>query len=1684
MHFFLPLKVNSLVLDKEEQYLGQDIVFENIPWFNDQSNTFINSLTPYISQSVIPTPFSNDNLISLKKGLHLHWELPSVLKTFDENGRLAEVPNRYFVIKESGDDIEYWIVESDYIWDVNSENFSSSDLVSYPFLKDEKSKDYSSSKRKVEDHLKFGFDFKYVGKKRKLKTLNFELVKSTSQHSGNRYLDQLTAVGWGSLSFNSNYGNCRSMFGFCDENFDAKKNSTYHIIGFYSDSNKDFIQNFIEENRNKLKARLPFLREKFNEFIDLEYELQNLDAPKNEEIDHKSIGEKFDFSKIEKNIDNCLIFDIEDVTQYILDKKSLDPKEYFEYVKLKGGKLHHWEVDLSNNNYNQKEEIETFCLGQFDYNAHQIIAKELESLETNTLAISVGNTLPEAVTSALFKDSQSVHKLVEEEQLEAILNWGDLSDQNLDWTSRLRNKRQENQFTVTSSTIKWEFIRSNHHDNNEDEKEESPYPTLLEKRLGELNILQKRLENYQNKLYHEIESMYIDWHTYLMSLFVYKKQDLSNASIRLILEKRILPHIATLEGKIKEVNSKLNNRKKYLETALLDYDFELNSKTDMSFVEPMNPSILLFSEGNDGKLNLLRNSKVEHDKKIVLDNDLLSVYLDNTFSKMNYPFAIISTSNEWNTYKIDWESLFISNKITTHGNVFPEDFITKDYLIDSQFADLTKKHELDNIVLSQNASLYYGSSFVNDTIKEFVNTKLDSFLESRAMKSVQITDDNNKKANQKYLLDIKNKVENLDFLEINLSDFNNYFMQRSSGLNILPLVPNGFTDHRELASHITKLITKYENKINLLSPSNISQFNPFRNGAFKISRLRIVDTFGRNKIIDVNSVSSVYNQEIENKPNWISLPPRLLQSSNIDGEWEFLEESNSPVLGWMMLNLANYKIEIFNTKGVYLGALNKNGKWESSAFDYRLATDSVNDKDSLSDENIYLNSVLKWFEWNLKGDSGFLESFIEQTLSTLHQIQPENTQNASLLESLASTPLALTKIDLSLSVRGGKFHDISPNSLEYYSKSGGIRSDLEYSKVKIPISVGDALQYNDGCVAYWHLDNESSLTDGVIHPTLYFNDTEKAIYNGFQSCSEYSKSLLYDLDRRLRYNADYTEKESEGSNSNGVKDLMYYLEYLQNNSANGIIDKNEFIKQYIVDGNKIWSLLVQNEVLTCQKISNSDVTSVPMQLKEYDDKSFLTIDKEHNKKSYVMLMHPYGDLFVKSGILPVRKLKLPVEKLQKSLRNLSLTLPTGPILTPDYNLELTLLKNRKYQWSWIELVKQNNKLPIGIKNNFSIKRITQLKSIDLKKCHIDYTFHSIDDLENKLLSNNLVLEVRPDISNVVNSYIINNEEPVSNTIDKIIYNILDEKSFTKRWRKLIGNLKVKLEFAEESDSYCLAKFKEYKSGRKDYSKRQNEIYDFDFFKDPQYVFLKNWDKLDNDKFLEVSAEEAKNIDLKVANIISLDEALFHHINLELSSKEFLKSNLLIADDFYTSEHIYFINEKLYGDFEVFYNSIHQFYSELTLLNWNKVTSIKLVELILKNSHFATLFADLEQILVEKEEIQIIFNSVKTEGEATSKSEEIEIIYQVFSELQNYLVSKNNIVLSEIKNLNPMLLKDFKEVKSNAKELQELKFDYSTFEFLMNNKTAISSIDDFTVNNTTTPNLLLKEGWLSIKPNTK
>lgn len=1323
MPTILPLQINALYLDKPQQVIGQDICFENIPWMNTAKDVFENPNTPLETNSIIPRPFSYDNAIYLERGVHIHFVLPEYYKKFDEKGNLPHAPNRWYIKNETSG--KEWIIESDYIWDIND-----------PIL------DKHATCTYVEGETGKDFNFHYVGRK-------YLLNEWKEKKAHTNYIENLTALGWGSMSFDVHYPNCRSIFGFHDVS--GKANDNYEIIGW-------------------------------------------------------------------------------------LDKKP--------------------QVNI--------------VVGKFSLKNTEVA--ENKSPITDNFKVAIANTLPEALAALILEGeidkgaASLTQKLTLEEQFEALLNFDTLNDQKLDLVSRLRHNLHEKQFYQTKGITKWQFKALENHS-----KIEQILTELYSFHLDLLNTLnedQKQYDLDSFRFYSLLESLFIDWSNYLKELYVENKEqrnineDLSSLKAKcetLITFKnqleseynQILSQKINIEYSVKSSNNELIKEKACwvlgiekesakIEDAVNEVvaalkDIQLERVNDINFEHVLPPSVVISSsKGINDKQNLQKQEPINFEIEIDYTCDDISDKFRNVFSQYTQLHLCV-LCNTWNIYKVQWHAQFLPKKegyyLENQSNEFKSNFINDSYQLDEQNADLIKQDEHAAISYSNNENNYYGESFIDSTIQDYLLNKIETSLSSEeaAIKSLHGK-----------LKEYKEKLDNLNVVTISLSDFNNLMTQRSTALSVLPLIPNGFQNHQNLANDLSLLFTQHKENVSLFTPNRLSTFNPLRNGAMRIARLRTIDSFGRVQFLQPKTVLTTKQQTIKGKADWINLPPRLMQPAalNIDIVKTKTKEIDNPVIGYLLPSYLNQHLQFFDAFGAYLGSINEEGKWEPSPFDVFLAIEGG--KSYKSCKNKDLINAIDWFLIH-SGNASFRSRIIQEIQTNLEHVQPENYQNPSLLETISSVPLAITKLSYELFTKGellydlAKAKDITFNHVPFQNK---------LSSIQFPIRFGDVNQYNDGLIGYWHglnatdtffINSETvrTFTDEVkiIQAITILKNNEinrlkilKLIYFKIDLLGKDSElinylNILFNLNSIKLFSTDFKFLKDKSVNdvietfikeigklednklikrnagkslnvlSAFIKNDTSFKEYLSNslshlkdiseisiNNINnsilnqsilndltlenvnfndlysdeiepvvdlikdlkqdykienafeflieiinkkGHISKADVLKQFVEHGNQVWKMLQDIELIHVNKTELSTAFELNGELVKVTAVASKKLDTNNHvllndKPQFIYaLIHPKAKIFFKTGILPEKHIILPYNEIKHPLRKIELTLLTSPVLTPKDDLQISLLQDSRYKWSWIELEKSNKKQALSITNKPIKHRMPQDVAVNL-----------------------------------------------------------------------------------------------------------------------------------------------------------------------------------------------------------------------------------------------------------------------------------------------------------------------------------------------------------------------------------
>ena len=234
----VPMHLDALYLDTDTEVTNPLADFTKRPFNNDSFD--VNPEVPNLGAAILTPPLQNEDL-TLRAGMHLHWALPDALTVGrTQNGATVfpAVPNRWLITRsESGTVEAQWIVESDYLHpeDADGRGLPTAPdpvVITFPIRRDPQKPDQGPTRHMGRSMTRSDWE-------------QHDFIDDEYLHQHSDFT--LTAVGYGEPAFAAFYPNCHSLFGFCDteaDQFDADTEYQYDVIGWYHDPKQDCLRLF------------------------------------------------------------------------------------------------------------------------------------------------------------------------------------------------------------------------------------------------------------------------------------------------------------------------------------------------------------------------------------------------------------------------------------------------------------------------------------------------------------------------------------------------------------------------------------------------------------------------------------------------------------------------------------------------------------------------------------------------------------------------------------------------------------------------------------------------------------------------------------------------------------------------------------------------------------------------------------------------------------------------------------------------------------------------------------------------------------------------------------------------------------------------------------------------------------------------------------------------------------------------------------------------------------------------------------------------------------------------------------------------------------------------------------------------------------------------------------------------
>lgn len=1084
----VPVHLDALYLNSDRLLVEAMADFSRLPY---QDKRDVNPNIANISEEIVSQPFQNQNLY-LKAGIHLHWALPDALTKGVQTPKNPDnpqsgvktdfpaVPNRWLVIRSYENnginDIQaLWVVESDYLYPANQGSQTGS--IAYP----------------VQDAQ----PFRYMGRKVPLADW-----REDSQGTQANRLKQLTAVGYGEPAFAAFYPNCHSVFGFYDDYLPQSLDGLqYEVIGWYSDAEQDYLKAFIKDFRQK-----------------------NNSNQSNEQI-LEAIQKNLKWAIVDTRLpDQMLCY----ARLTFAPQKKIDNSNRAASVEVAVG--------------NTGTEALSAYLGQkIDRNYKPIIEDQLEALHlSSTLehrqldmtlkvkearhekgfnAIGAGTLWTIRSESATRVDAEDAHNQTEQtlpDDMADLLNELNLNQQKYDCAlhelESMRRQLFSDWYKYMLSTYPPQGSRDQYPDIDE-------VKYYIE--VKGIAPLQAKLKATGN-----------------LMLSGDNSGQITTASAGKSSSTSIASQLATAINQLLQQITDFNNKE---EVKQAKTTYILQQITSPRYWQPKEPVLLITGEavkpsprhGQDGRLrdDGCLECQILEDVTLPRDEDSGVILYKEIVATKGEETIAFSTWEEqpWHPFLLEWEVEVFpiregSNYTNYNGN-YNSQFITNNYILKENEPDLFLDSGKGAIVKA--ANVYSGRSILTPHAGIKLKEQLEVYLKKQILpeyyqknnipkeqqKDDYLNNNDNCQALKKwyeevYALDLntadkkaKNPIytairadeklhqllgwdslaQSVNCLAQSLGGFNEALLMHKQTLQLPITDPLGFVDYQPFTEVVRDAVQQSIRS----APEPLNDFNPIRSGGMKILRLRLVDTFGQVKDLDVSQIITTEQMRTPGSPYLVSLPPRLVQPARLNFRWlsaiEGEQEMNShrattPICGWILPNNLDNSLAIYDNQGKALGSiyLNQQAQWVAAPGDNLPLV--INDI-----KNTHLRRLINHIiSSNNEGNSNFLESFITALDNGLENIDPENFAQHQGLALLMGRPIAVVRASLNLELQGLPavnqdwdvfWHDLRRNT----------RETDDFEKVEIPVRLGEYQQLNDGLLGYW-LEEKDSLSQEFYAP--------------------------------------------------------------------------------------------------------------------------------------------------------------------------------------------------------------------------------------------------------------------------------------------------------------------------------------------------------------------------------------------------------------------------------------------------------------------------------------------------------------------------------------------------------------------------------------------------------------------------
>ncbi len=726
------------------------------------------------------------------------------------------------------------------------------------------------------------------------------------------------------------------------------------------------------------------------------------------------------------------------------------------------------------------------CYGQAQ------VSPDNQPEQTAEISLFISDNPSSALIACLAGKTQE--EAVVSEQLEAILLNEQFDYTSPDFWAKIQEARKLKGFAKITGGIRWILKHNNQATENQAPQQ---LPERVLELLQDLNQQEASLDQLKQEMGDRQQQLFADWYKYMICNYppLGEENDFPDPNrVKFFLKQEAQDLSEIINSQYAAAIDQRDGAVEALATEWLKYnpdqDLPLKDVPAPRYYQPNEPSLLII--GLDSRPELTNNGALTCQ---AVDLDLAELIAGTVDLPANlirqYAESGINTSGGFPLF-FEWQATFSAaadgSNLSTKDRNYSESYIGSNFQQATRLLDWQAKSP-ENVEQGQN--IYTGRSYLDRKAgKGLLLEKLTAYLETWVVPSYQKAKNISTEASeilQDHFDDFKTWVESTyasGFSEMpysatsayaNLQDlspvsqvlsgYNDTLLMRKLTLQLAIEDPIGFADNQQFATEIAEAVSGNIRH----APQPLVDFNPIRGGQLAITQLNIIDNFG-------------LGHQASLKDQTTSLPPRFTQACRLATQWldgsDSLTEltdtpASSPICGWLLPNNLDQSLMVYDHVGQGLGAvtMNESQRWQPNPGD-------ANPISVAQIQNPPLQEIVQYI---LSQDTSFLSAFLATLNSGLENIQPTNFKQHVAKALLMGSPIAVTRLQVSLEVKGDLATDQSWDAFRH-TLQNGIRNTHGFEQVQIPTVIGSFDQLDDGVLGFWEgsiMDQENVVFNAV-----------------------------------------------------------------------------------------------------------------------------------------------------------------------------------------------------------------------------------------------------------------------------------------------------------------------------------------------------------------------------------------------------------------------------------------------------------------------------------------------------------------------------------------------------------------------------------------------------------------------------